>query len=536
MQFRYLVLGFCILLGSDLLAQSVFQKVFGNVNGSQGNAIISTLSGGYAIAGWYDVDGLFSAEFYVINLNAEGDTLWTKSFGKRADTTGFAQNGSGNEGYHLLQVADGGFLFVGERHEIQGGTSDAYAVRISPAGDLLWSRMYGGEDNEYGVSVAESADGHFVIGGFTETFGAGIRDMLLFKIDGDGDTLWTKTYGGPSIDAAMEMKQTADGGYILVGYTFSFGAGSSDVYVVRTDAAGNVLWQKTFGANLNEIGHSILETDDGGFVICGEAESFGAGNQDVYVLKISREGSLEWSKTYGGEDYEAGLSIAQSADLGYAIAGYTRGYGAGAEDFFLIKTNTNGDLEWAKTFGGPSDDSAKSILSANDKGFVMTGYTRSFGSGVLDVYLVKTDSLGQSTCGDSVINMNTMEVPTVEGIPSAAIGFGTIIKERNTVVGRTNTNLLDPCEIINNVVEFRDDNDYFLYPNPAGRLINIGYHGGTNGSDNRVVIYDVLGRVVMSDSMTDENHEVDISSLAEGPYYLTFEVGHNIISRMFIKQ
>ena len=188
----FIFLSLCVVTG--LSSQSVFQKVFGSTNGSQGNAIISTTSGGYAIAGWYDVSGLFSAEFYLVNMDAAGDTLWTKSFGKRADTTSFAQNGSGNEGYHVVQTMDGGFLFVGERHEIAGGTSDAYAVRINPPGELLWSRMYGGDDNEYGVSVVQSADGNFVIGGFTETFGAGIRDMLLFKIDAEGDTMWTKTY------------------------------------------------------------------------------------------------------------------------------------------------------------------------------------------------------------------------------------------------------------------------------------------------------------------------------------------------------
>lgn len=262
MRKKYVFTALVLVLFFSLNAQSGFQKSFRSVDGSQANTVIKTHNGGYALAGWYDVDGLFSAEFFLIVTDAAGDTLWMRTYGKKSDTSSFAQNGSGNEGYHLVQTPDGGFMFIGERHEIAGGTSDVYAVRIDPDGQLLWSRMYGGQENEYGLSVMQSADGNFVVGGFTESHGAGIRDMLLFKVDDTGDTLWTRTYGGESIDAAMATKATDDGGYVLAGYTFSYGAGSSDVYVIRTDSVGNVIWQKTFGGTLNDIGHDVIQTTD----------------------------------------------------------------------------------------------------------------------------------------------------------------------------------------------------------------------------------------------------------------------------------
>ncbi len=529
--FLYLL---CIVV--DLTAQSVFQKSFGHVSGSQANAVIQTQEGGYAIAGWYDVEGLFSAEFYLILTDATGDTLWTRTYGKRSDTTSFALNGSGNEGYNLIQTHDGGFLFIGERHEIPGGTSDVFALRIDPNGALLWSRMYGGDDNEYGVAVAQSADGNFVIGGFTETFGAGIRDMLLMKVDETGDTLWTKTFGGESIDAALDMKQTLDGGYVLAGYTFSDGAGSSDIYVVRTDSEGNVIWQRTYGGTLNDIGHAIIETSDGGFSICGETESFGVGNRDIYLIKVDVNGNVEWSKAFGGEDYEAANAIVQANDGGFVLAGYTRGYGAGGEDFIVLKTDAQGQYTWSGTYGGKQDDAAKSIINADDNGFVVTGYSRSFSNGGLDVYLVKTDSLGASSCGEFINNINTTDLMSITKSPNFEVGYGTVIKQRTTVVGRTNTIIQDPCDIINVVAEFVNLTQWQVHPNPANNFLVIDRQDGDAIEEKQIEIHDLLGRQMQSISFDPHNNQIDISRLATGAYVLTIRTNNLLKAKMFIKQ
>jgi hypothetical protein len=134
-----------------------------------------------------------------------------------------------------------------------------------------------------------------------------------------------------------------------------------------------------------------------------------------------------------------------------------------------------------------------------------------------------------------VADISTMEVPTVEGIPNAIVGSGTIIKERNSVVGRTNTFLVNPCEIVNSIVAYDNQNDYRLYPNPASSRVSIKQFGETSNRNKRVVIYELVGKVALTDVLTGGNNEIDVSSLAAGPYYLTVQVGNSIISKMFIK-
>jgi len=526
------VIIFC--LNNSSVAQVTFQKTYGNINGNEANTVILTNSGGYGMAGWYDVEGLFSAEFYLIITDVAGDTLWTRTYGEKSDTTINIVNGSGNEGYSLTQTSDNGFLFVGERHAFAGGQSDAYAVRLDNEGELLWAKTYGGGDNDYAYAVSETDDGGFVMAGFTESYGAGIRDMYLFKTDNTGELDWARTYGGTSIDAAFDMQQTADGGFILVGYTFSF-SGSSDIYVIRTDATGEVLWQKTYGGALNDIGHAILQTEDGGFIICGETESFGVENIDAYLVKIDEDGIVEWSKAYGGEEFEAGKSIAISNDGGYVFVGYTRSFGAGGEDLYLVKTDGVGELVWTKIFGGEFDDSAQSIKSTADNGYVMTGYTKSFGTGFSDVYLIKTDDLGDSGCEQGTGNTQVTDVLTIETSITSIVQDGGGVLEPNTIAGYTNTGISDPCDFVD-AVEALDKNPMFqIYPNPAMNYLTIETNEQSTLKRIQVTIYDMLGREVQSFKLNGGNDTIDVSLLPKGIFILNVFVDGESFSYKFLK-
>jgi hypothetical protein len=521
---------------NNLSAQTIFQNTYGSVNGNQANTVILTNDGGYAVAGWYDAEGLFSAEFYLLVLDAAGDTLWTRTYGAKVDTSanGFVLNGSGNEGYNLIQTSDNGFLFVGERHEISGGTSDAYAVKIDEQGVLEWSRLYGGDDNEYGYAAAQTAEDEFVIGGFIETSGAGLRDMLLFKTNTFGDTLWTQIYGGPSIDAAQDMQATSDGGFILAGYTFSYGAGDSDVYIVKTDEQGDILWQKTYGGTLNDLANSIALTSDGGYIICGESESFGAGASDLYLLKIDSGGNLEWSKTFGGDGFDSGKSVVQNSDGGYIMTGYTRSFGNGGEDFYLIRTDAQGDQLWAKTFGGNEDETAQSVKQTLDDGFIITGYTRSYGAGALDVLLIKTDEMGNSEC-DKIAEGSLTESPTtIEGTTDAIINQGMPVKQRPTLTGFTNTIITDACDPVstneNNKVTFS------ISPNPSSQFLTITMGNEHIVINKEIVIYDMLGQTISAQTLDKRTETIDISKLPSGVFFLSVSVEGGWQVAKFVKE
>ncbi|MBA7603651.1 hypothetical protein ES703_10766 [subsurface metagenome] len=268
---------------------------------------------------------------------------------------------------------------------------------------MLWSRTYGGSSNDEGESVQQTFDGGYIITGWTQSFGNGSSDVYLIKTDAYGNPRWTRTYGGSSGDAAYSVQQASDGGYIIAGLTHSFGDGNNDVYLIKTDVNGDTVWTKTYGGSNSDVGWSVQQTSDGGYIIIGETESLGAGQKDVYFIKTDSHGNTIWTRTYGGEDGDSGHSIQQTSDEGYIIVGSTYSYGSGPIDVYLIKTDENGDTLWTKTYGGDNSDVGYSVQQTSNGGYIIAGVTESFGEGGLDVYIIKTDAGGDTlwtkTCG-----------------------------------------------------------------------------------------------------------------------------------------
>ncbi|MFH1009691.1 MAG: hypothetical protein V1784_00475 [bacterium] len=259
-----------------------------------------------------------------------------------------------------------------------------------PNPDTLWTRTYGGSSGEDARSVQRTAEGGYVVAGYTYSFGAGESDFYLVKINSQGDTLWTRTYGGSSYESAYSVQQTEDGGYIVAGSTRSFGAGGEDFYLVKTSSSGDTLWTRTFGGSSQDVAHSVQQTADGGYIVAGYTESFGAGSRDMYLVKTNSQGDTLWTRTYGGSSTDVARSVQQTTDGGYIMAGYTESFGAGWRDFYLVKTNGQGDTLWTRTYGGSSEDWAASSQQTPDGGYIVAGYTNSFGAGSSDFYLVKT--------------------------------------------------------------------------------------------------------------------------------------------------
>jgi len=319
--------------------------------------------------------------------SAQPDTLWTRTFGgPRAD-----------HGYSVQQTADNGYIIAGETHSYGAGESDVWLIKTDANGDTLWTRTFGGPDEDKAYSVQQTADNGYIIAGETHSYGAGESDVWLIKTDANGDTLWTKTIGGPHYDDGYSVQQTTDGGYIIAGGTYKFSPlGNWDVYLIKTDASGNTLWTKTFGGTEGDYGYSVQQTTDGGYIIAGYTESYSVGESDVWLIKTDASGNTLWTKTFGGTEKDYGRSVQQTADGGYIIAGYTESYGAGGYDVWLIKTEANGNTLWTKTFGGTDEDKAYSVQQTADGGYIIAGYTASYGAGRYDVYLIKTGADGDT--------------------------------------------------------------------------------------------------------------------------------------------
>ncbi len=360
---------------------TLWTKTFGGSNIDVGYYVSQTSDGGYIITGYTRSYGTMSGRnVWLIKTDANGNEIWNNAYGGNAD----------DEAYSVQQTADGGYIIIGYTKSFGAGAMDVYLLRTDSAGTLLWSKFFGGSNDEEGYSVLQTNDGGFLVAGATSSSGAGGRDVYLVRTDASGNTLWTKTLGGLSSDGAREIVKSFDGNYILTGWTFSSGPGSlGNCLLMKVDASGNQIWSKAFGGTDVDRGHSVKPTADGGFIITGYTDSFGAGLYDLLLIKTDSLGNETWKKFFGGTGRDYGHSIDITTDGGYAITGYTLSYGAGGDDVWLIKTNSEGVEEWKTTFGGTASDVGYWLDVTAEGDFVIVGHTLSSGAGVHDVWLIK---------------------------------------------------------------------------------------------------------------------------------------------------
>ena len=306
------------------------------------------------------------------------DTLWTRTFG-----------GNGNDhGYYVLQTADSGFIIVGDL-----GYSIVYVVKTDSDGDTMWTRVYNEPRRNWGYCIQKTSDDGYIICGKTEV---GHQDdwIYLLKINSYGDAQWTHRYGGSGWEVGWCVQEVSTGGYIVAGSTRLHSAGYDDVCWLKTDMNGNLLWMHRLGGNSTDQGNYVIEIDEGGYIICGSTSSYGSGSKDVYLIKTDQQGDTIWTKTFGGNNWDVGNCVQQTSDGGYIVAGHANGSQRG--QVYLIKTDPFGNEVWSRTFGSLFyDEEGFSVRQTSDGGYIIAGHTGWDPSEYIsDVYIIKVNSMG----------------------------------------------------------------------------------------------------------------------------------------------
>ncbi len=334
---------------------------------------------------------LIAVLLHFVACGTDSVMTWTKTFGSvSTDNAG-----------EVMQTSDGGYIFTGSVHCRGGRNCDVYLAKFDANGNVLWEQTYGGADNDRGNSVQETLDGGYVVLGTTSSFGnVQGGHVYLIKTDGKGDILWQKTYGGKRQQDGRKVRQTSDGGYIIVGSSNSFSGeeDTRDVYLIKTDRRGEIEWERTYGGPGYDDGTSVHQTLDGGYVVVGRKGSFREGVEnsgnvaDLYLIKTDAAGASLWEKTYGGKGLSAGHSVLQTEDGGYYVTGTTDAFSTPNEyEAYVIRTDDEGIVLWEKTYKGPVADYWHPNIGIVDTGYFIAGTTGPNGAH-MQIFLIKMDN------------------------------------------------------------------------------------------------------------------------------------------------
>ena len=357
-----------------------WNRTFGGNWDERGCSVIETSEGNYLITGYTSSRGAGGFDVLLLKTNTYGIELWRKVFGGSDEDKGFS----------VLEASDGGYLIAGFTNSFDVGGGDVWLIKTYANGNEDWNETYGGTGSQCGYSVSPCGSGYVVVG-FDNQWGEEANyDFYVVRIWQDGSKYWSKTYGFDGDDIARGVS-----GLVVAGWTKKPGSVFSDIYCMELDDSGNIDWDKIHGGSGDDWAESITRTSDWHYVIAGATHGLDSTKvfTDVLLMKIDwSSGNVIWTKTYGGDREDVGRSVQQTSDGGYIITGWTKSFGAGDYDVWLIKTDADGNEQWNMTFGGSGSDQGESVEQTSDGGYIITGYTDSYGAGRDDLWLIKVAS------------------------------------------------------------------------------------------------------------------------------------------------
>lgn len=291
----------------------------------------------------------------------------------------------------MIKTAQGGFALAGYVRPPSGGNEDFYVTNINADGTVAWTRSIGGAGNDNAYSIIQTTDGGFAVAGSTTSFGSGDVDLYVIKLDAAGNVVWSRTIGGTGTDFARAIVQNSDGSFTVAGTTRVLNTNNYDVYVVNLLANGTTNWEKIIGGTSEDQAYALIKTSDGGYAVAGYTKSFGIfPYSHVYVVKLTATGDITWTRTLGTTGGHIAFSIVQTSDGGYAVAGQASV--SGNNDVYVAKLDPSGIVTWNKSIGGTGNEIAYALIQTTDGGYAVAGQTGSFGSG--QAYLIKLDGSG----------------------------------------------------------------------------------------------------------------------------------------------
>jgi hypothetical protein len=470
---KMLIVLVCLLRTVDTSAQVTWRRSLGGYGSDVAKSVRVTSDGNYVVCGSTGSFGAGGGDIYLVLLDPNGEIIWSKTYGG----TGVEQ------GNCVRETADGGFIIAGLTNSFGAGGYDGYVVRTDASGLELWSETFGGSDWDEIYSIEVDPIDGFIAAGRTYSSGLGGADGWLLSIAEEGGLDWERTYGSTNSDFLRDVALIDAGGYVVVGGTDSIG--TMDSWVMTVDVAGDVVWTAIDGGDSLDYGVDILQTIDGGFSIIGTTESYSPWTE-MYHYKLDGTGLFQWFFHWGQTGNQEGFEHVQLSDGRLVSICYNRAVGNGGADYFLLFTDPQGNFIQAPSYGGSEDELGYSVASTLDGGFILAGTTDTWGFGVQDIWMLKTDSAGQTA---SMV----------------------VEEEFDALV----------------VLERKPPADFVLWPSPAPR--NADVHISATNAINSVYLFNALGNPVFNRTYAPDREilvQLEDLSMSAGVYSVLV-VGEN---------
>ncbi len=505
-----------VIISLNTIAQTApaiqWQKSLGGSNYDYAYSIQQTADSGYIVAGYSysndsDVSGNHGGyDYWIVKLKKTGAIQWQKSLGGSIY----------DEAFSIQQTADNGYIVAGSSNSNNGDVSgnhggyDYWIVKLKKTGGIQWQKSLGGSSDDYAYSSQQTADSGYIVAGFSSSNDGDVSgnhggyDYWIVKLHKSGVIQWQKSLGGSSNDYARSIQQTADGGYIVAGYSFSNNGDVSghhggvfyDYWIVKLKKTGAIQWQKSLGGSNDDVAYSIQQTADSGYIVAGYSLSNDGdvsgnhGGIDYWIVKLKKTGDIQWQKSLGGSNNDVAYSIQQASDSGYIVAGRSYSNDSdvsgnhGGLDYWIVKLKKTGAIQWQKSLGGSSYDQAYSIQQTADSGYIVAG-------------------ISQSNDGDVSGNHGGYDYWIVKLGKDSLPLFASAPKDLHLDMQNKNT------------VQAKNSNkDFTVYPNPAKNEL----HVQTNGS----AVFSLInssGKILFT-KLINGSGGINISALPPGIYYL----------------
>ncbi len=517
-----------------------WEKNFGGSDFDNVSSIQQTSDEGYIIAGSsHSTDGDISAnygylDYWILKLDESGSIQWKKNFG----------GSSYDRAYSIQQTFDGGYIIAGSSESNDGdvgannGGQDYWILKLDESGTIQWEKNFGGSSRDRANSIRQTFDEGYIIAGESKSIDGdvsannGTSDYWILKLDESGIIQWEKNFGGSSFDRAYSIQQTFDGGYITAGETQSNDGdvnanfGSVDYWILKLDESGSIQWEKNFGGSSGDRARSIQQTNDGGYIIAGESKSNDGnvianyGGSDYWILKLDESGNIQWEKNFGGSDSEAPNSIQQTTDGGYIIAGLTFSddgdvntiHGYGTADYWVLKLDESGIIQWEKNFGGSKFEKAISIQQTIDEGYIIAGESKSndgdvnANNGYSDYWILKFNELENIDLDNDGFHAG---IDCDDNNPD-------INPEANEI---PNNNIDEDCDgedLVISSINNLSSIGVTVFPNPTNHMLMIASPSNLEGT---LSLKDNTGKHLLTQILKQENY-IDINDLPSGVYLL----------------